>query len=163
MRDGSPSGGRTRRAPRAPASRSRRASRPRPARPPAPPHSPAALAVVAGQQQRHQGHERGRRGQPDQHPLGAGRADRGDQHQAKHQGARDGAERVGRINATDEPPGIMPAGSDRGERQREARSPQARRRQDGPEAAHQVELQGVPGARRQRRDDRPVGERLARS
>ena len=109
-------------------------------------------------EQRHQDHHRGQRGKPDQHSLGAGRADGGDQQQAEHDGAGDGADRVGRVDPCDEPAGVLAAAGDRRQRQWEARSPQARRRQDGPEAAHQVELEHVPGARRHSGDDRPVGE-----
>src|SRR5262249_21170972 len=70
------------------------------------------------------------------------------------------ADRVGRVNPSNQPAGVLAAGGDRRQRQREARPPQAGRRQDGPEAAHQVELEGVPGAGRRPGDDRPVGERL---
>ena len=65
----------------------------------------------------------------------------GNQQQAEHQRADDGADGVGRIDPADQPPGVLAAGRDRRQRQREARSPQARRRQDGPQAAHQVELE----------------------
>ena len=38
------------------------------------------------------------------------RADGGDQQQAEHQGAGDGADRVGRVDPSDQPPGVLAAG-----------------------------------------------------
>ena len=108
-RDELPSGGRTPPAPTAPAYASRRAQ---PATPIAAIRTaalPSAGRAGGSPEQWQEGQETDARGQPDQHPLGAGGADGGDQYQAEHQGAGDGADRVGRINSSDQPPGVMPA------------------------------------------------------
>ena len=89
------------------------------------------------------------------------RAEPGDQQQAEAERADDGADRVGGIDAADQPPGVLTAGRGGGQGQREARAPQDARRAgrprgSGPDRAGSVN-QGLRG---QRRVDRPVGQRL---
>ena len=83
-----------------------------------------------------------------------------DQQQAGRERPDDRADRVGGVDAADEPRRILAAVGDRGERQREAGAPENRGRQHRPQRAHQIELEREPGAARHRRIDRPVRQRL---
>ena len=56
-------------------------------------------------------------------------------------------------------PGSSPVRGERRHRQRETRAPQRVGRQNRPQAAHHVELEGVPRADREQRIDGPVGQR----
>ena len=96
----------------------------------------------------------------DEHLLRVLAADPRHEQQAGAQRADDGADGVGRIDAADQTRGILSARRDRRQRQREARAPQDRGGQHGPQAAHQIELQREPRIARNRRIDRPVRQRL---
>ena len=82
-----------------------------------------------------------------------------DHQQAAADGADDGADGVGRVNAADQPARILPFRGDRREGQRKARAPENRRRQHDPERAREIEREVVPRAHRDRRVDRPERQR----
>ena len=72
------------------------------------------------------------------------------------QRADDRADRVGGVDAADQPRRILLGRRDRRERQRKARAPQDRARQHHPQAAHQIELEREP--RRRSRCDGLIGQ-----
>ena len=88
------------------------------------------------------------------------RAGPGHHDQADSQRAHDCAQRVRGIDASHHAPRIFAGNSGRRQGQRETGAPQKSRRQDGPQAAHHVELEGIPGTGGQQRVDRPIRQRI---
>ena len=108
--------------------------------------------------QRRQDQHRADRRQHDQHPFAALRADPRHQDQAEAERAGDRAAGIGRVDAAHQLRRVLLGGGRGRQRQREAGAPQQRGRQDGPQAAHQVDLESEPRAGREQRVHRPVGQ-----
>ena len=98
--------------------------------------------------------DRGGRRQPDQYLLGAARSDAGNQQQAERQRAHDGPGGIGRVNLAGQSRGILPVRRRGGQRQRKARAPQQRGRENGADAARQVQIEIEPGIERRATDRR---------
>ena len=83
-----------------------------------------------------------------------------DQNEAHHQRAENRAGGVRGVDAADRGAGIAAARSGRGEGEGEARAPEQRRREDRPDRARHVDLEGENRVFRKLRIDRPIGERI---
>ena len=106
-----------------------------------------------------EGDDPGQRREHDQDPLGVLRPEAGREPERERQRADDGTGGIGDVDGRDEPSGVATAAGRRGERQREASAPEQRRGEDGPHTPHQIELEADPRTLRERRRDRPVGQR----
>src|SRR5580704_7681708 len=112
-----------------------------PASTPAIAMAPASRSALAAEREDDECRQGGHR---DQHSLTLLRADPRDQRHAERERAHDGAKRVGRVDPAREPPRIVARLRRGGQREREAGSPQHRRREDRPDDARQIDLEREP-------------------
>ena len=95
-----------------------------------------------------------------QHLLRALRSEPIHENEARDDRPEDGADSIGGVDAAHETSRVFPSSRHGGQRQRKARAPQNRPGQHGPERAHEIELEVVPDAGRDRRVDGPVRQRF---
>ena len=115
---------------------------------------------AARSQHRCEHHYRRNNGRRDQHAFRLLSAEMRNDQNAEQYGPDDRTNGIRRVDAADESSRVLTRSHHGGDRERETRSPQKRRRKHRDQRSQQIDLKRDPRIGRQRRIDRPVWKRL---